>query len=237
MAEKNTVDSIRRNERLSHEQIYSTETLYEGDSWLRKPVKTVLDCLLYFDDEAELKILDLGCGVGRNSIAIARHFSDRSCMIDCVDILEIAIDKLLKNAERYGVTGRINGITAPIEAFPIPNDHYHWILAVSALEHIETEAQFLLKLNQIKSGLKSAGILCLIINSGVTERNIITQELVPAQFEVNLPTEELLNILSEIFSGWHVLKRRIQPQCYEIPRDSFTSELHSRVVTFVARKQ
>lgn len=36
------IDTIRENEKISHEKIYSEKQLYEQGSWLAKPVKTVM---------------------------------------------------------------------------------------------------------------------------------------------------------------------------------------------------
>ena len=92
------LEQIRESERRSHEDVYTNHALYESGSWLQKPVKTVIELLPYFEKVKELRVLDLGCGVGRNCIAIARHFSHIPCRIDCIDILPLAIEKLNQNA-------------------------------------------------------------------------------------------------------------------------------------------
>lgn len=71
MIEKDRLAKIRESERKSHEALYSGEELYKEGSWLKKPIKTVLDLLPLFREYDELKVLDLGCGVGRNAIAVA----------------------------------------------------------------------------------------------------------------------------------------------------------------------
>lgn len=230
------LNQIRESERRSHTKLYNSSALYQENSWLRKPVRTVLEQIPLFRMHNTMSILDLGCGVGRNAIALARAFWRIPCRIDCVDILDIATQKLMDNAREYRVSHIIHGITAPIEAFPIPENHYDWILAVSALEHIDSEDSFIRKLLEIKNGIRKNGIVCLILNSEVKEFDRGTGVPVPAQFEVNLPTAELAQILAETFSGWEELKYTIKSQQYDIPRESFTSDLHTNVVTFVARK-
>ena len=69
------------------------------------------------------------------------------------------------------------------------------------------------------------------------ERDKVTGKPIPAQFEVNLPTEEMQSILNEMFEGWMVLKTTVSEQQYDIPREHGISELKTSVVTFVARKE
>lgn len=227
---------IRESERKSHIEIYSSEELYSGGSWLKNPIKTVVDLFAHFEDRTALRALDLGCGVGRNCIAIAQHFRDIACVIDCVDILDFAIEKLNDNAIRFDVSPNINGIVSSIDDYSISKDTYDWILAVSALEHIDSKASFERKLKEICDGIRDNGIVCFVINSNVRETDKSTGKPVPAQFEVNLPTKELLQMLEHIFAGWQVLKTTVQEQQYDIPRENGISELMSNVVTFVARK-
>lgn len=228
------LNSIREAEKESHLEVYSTAKLFEIGSWLQKPVKTVLDILPCFKNYKELKVLDLGCGVGRNCIPIAQEY--RFCKIDCIDILDYAIDKLNENSVNYGVNLNINGIVSSIDDFCIQEKHYDFILAISALEHINSVSAFTDKLIEICNGTKKDGIVCLIINSEINEINKETgQSLVP-QFEVNLKTEELLNLLGSTFDGWKILKNTIRTQKYDIPRKNCVADLTTDVVTFVARK-
>lgn len=89
--ETHTIESIREAERKSHTSIYTSAVLFEKGTWLSKPVRTVTDLLPFFSGKIRFRGLDLGCGIGRNCIPIARYLSDADCKIDCVDILDIAI--------------------------------------------------------------------------------------------------------------------------------------------------
>ena len=88
----------------------------------------------------------MGCGVGRNSIYVAERFKNINCIVDCVDLLEIAIEKLDQNAKEHNVSSNINGINKAIEDYEIEKHSYDFIMAISALEHIDTkeviDAQF-----------------------------------------------------------------------------------------------
>lgn len=231
-----TIKQIRENERKSHMSTYAKEELYKEGTWLSKPIKTVTDLFPHFTDYTQLRVLDLGCGVGRNCISIAQHFQDISCMIDCVDILEYAIEKLNDHASQYGVSSGIRGIVSSIDEYTIAPNTYDWILAVSALEHVDSEERFLKKLSEIKNGLRGNGVVCLVINSNVREFNKASGEAVPAQFEVNMSTDILHALLEETFVGWNILKDTVKAQQYDIPRENITCELHTNVVTLVAVK-
>lgn len=230
------LQQIRESERKSHIETYSNEALYQEGSWLRKPIKTVLELLPLFEGYEELTVLDLGCGVGRNCLAIAERFKDIPCTVECVDILELAIEKLQENAQAQGVAEPIKGIVTPIEEYPIEAEKYDLVLAVSALEHIDTRESFQKKLVEIRDGMRKGGVVCLVINSNVTETDKETGEKMEPQFEVNLPTLELQVLFQETFRGWEVLKEMVRSQQYDIPRESGLSELKTDVVTFVARK-
>ena len=228
---------IRESEKKSHIEMYSNERLYKPGSWLGKPIKTVQDIMPLFSEYKKLRVLDLGCGVGRNCLTIARKYSGIECQIDCVDILELAIEKLYENAEVQGVASAICGIVAPIEDFVIQENEYDLIMAVSALEHVDTRESFVKKLREIRDGIRENGVVCLVMNSDVREYDKVTGNPVSAQFEVNLGTGELQNLLKEVFLGWHVIKATISEQQYDIPRAFGTSDLRTKVVTYVGRKK
>ena len=226
---------IRQNEAASHIEVYTHEKLYDSDTWLKKPIKTIQDIMPSFSDYKDLRVLDLGCGVGRNSIYIAKAFEGETCTVDCVDILDVAIEILKKNSKEYNVEHRINGIVKPIEKFKIEKGSYDLILAVSALEHIDSESHFSDKLCEIAQGIRKGGIVCLVINSEVTEVDIENGKVLEPNFEVNLKSDQIMTYLDEFFEGWAVIKKIIANQEYEIPRDGKTSKLSTNVITFVAR--
>lgn len=227
---------IRQAEADSHTEAYTNHALFSTGSWLAKPVKTVLDLLPLFEGYNEFLGLDLGSGVGRNSIPVAQHFKDISCRMDCVDILELAIEKLNENAQQYGVADNIQGMVSSIDDYEIDADSYDLIMAVSALEHIASRGAFERKLVEIRNGLRIGGVACLIVNSGVIEHDKATGEELPPQFEVNLPTCEMQHLLEQTFAGWQIIKNTIVHQKYDIPRTNGLAELETDVVTYVVKK-
>ncbi len=146
------------------------------------------------------------------------------------------LDLLNQNAVEHGVNGCINGIVKSIEDFSIEPEAYNLIMAVSALEHVDSKNSFITKLEEIKQGIKSDGIVLLVLNSEVREINVDTYEELEPQFELNLPTDEIQELLDDAFVNWKVIKKRINAQEYDIPREKITSRLSSNVITYVVRK-
>lgn len=227
---------IRQAEAKSHIEAYNNFPLYETGSWLSKPVQTVMELLPLLEKNQSFRALDLGCGVGRNSIPVAQHFCHTSCRVDCVDILAMAIEKLNENAREYGVSNAIQGIVASIDSYEIEPESYDFIMAISALEHVDSETGFVRKLEQIRNGLRAGGIACLIVNTDVREWDKTTGRERAAQFEVNLKTEKMQGIMKRIFSNWQTVKHTVAHQKYDVPREDGMVTLETDVVTYVIRK-
>lgn len=232
----NRIDEIRRSEKESHETLYKNNMLFEEGSFLYKPVKTVMDILPLLTDETAVRVLDLGCGVGRNSIPIAQYFADKNCLIDCVDLLDIAIEKLEEYSSQYGVSNSIVKYKSSIEDFEITEGTYNLVIAVSALEHVAAEKDFIDVLDKMKHGIKKNGIICLAVNTEIVETDIKNGELLDAQFEVNMSTVVLKDILFKTFSNFKTLKSTVVPQKYGIKRDKRDILISTQVVTFVVQK-
>lgn len=237
LTENDKLNKIRQAEAKSHIQAYANHELFAAGSWLSRPVKTVLDILPLFSGYSEFRGLDLGCGVGRNSIPVAQHFSQIPCRIDCVDILEYAIDKLHENTEKLGVSKSVCGTVSSIDDYSISDNYYDLVMAISALEHVGSKKMFNQKLMQIRNGIRSDGIVCLIVNTSIVERDQITNKQLHPQFEVVLQTNELLADLEAMFSGWQIIKQSVVHQKYDISRENGVAELEADVVTYVARKK
>lgn len=228
------LEEIRRAEAESHTAAYESLELYAPGSWLSKPVKA-LEALLPLYAEAEgLRVLDLGSGVGRNAIACARAL--RGATVECVDILPIAIEKLLENAETFGVSEQIQGIASPVDGFPIEAEAYDLILAGSVLEHLDSRECAVGKMREIAGGIRPGGAVLVVMNTGVREWDSETGEQLAPQFEVNLPPQEVRALLGEIFRGWEVLWDKTIHYEYQVPRGGRQAMISAEVVTFTARR-
>ena len=230
----NRLETIRKAEAESHTAAYESLTLYAPGSWLSKPIRALEALLPPYAEREGLRVLDLGSGVGRNAIACARAL--KNAQVTCVDILPMAIEKLMENAESFGVSGQIQGICTPVDGFSIEPEGYDIILAGSVLEHLDSSASTLRTLDAIQKGIRPGGAAMILMNTGVKEWDARTGEPLDPQFEVNLPPEEVRGILGETFRGWEVLWDKTIHYEYQVPRGERTAMISAEVVTFTGRR-
>ena len=228
---------IRRAEAYSHTEAYTNLTLFESGSWLSKPVKSIMEIVPYFQEYERFQGLDLGCGIGRNCIPVLQTLRRIPSAMDCVDILELAIEKLKENAEKYGVDDRINPIVSSVDDYQIEQNRYDLIIASAVLEHLDSFETLSKKLHQIKNGLKYGGIACFVVNTSIAEHDKRTQEKQSVQFEINMQTPALEDILHAVFAGFELLKHSVIHYKYDTFRESGITELDTDVLTYVVRKR
>ncbi|MUK88899.1 methyltransferase domain-containing protein [Ornithinibacillus sp. L9] len=230
------IELIRSEEKKYHDYCYDNYKLFEAGSWLHRPVKTVMELLPYFDIYEEINVLDLGCGVGRNSIPVAKAFVDKQCRIDCVDLLDSAIRRLKDYSSEYGVSNLIKAVKANIEDYHIKPNEYDFIIAVSSIEHVDSQKQFDRVIRQMAAGTKNGGINCIIVNSDVKEMDIETGEKLPVQMEINISTSNMKKKLEEMYGGWNLVKQIVKPLEYNINRNGKEILLRTNAITYVVRK-
>ncbi|WP_059173093.1 class I SAM-dependent methyltransferase [Bacillus sp. FJAT-27445] len=227
---------IRKAEKVYHDFCYENYKLFEQGSWLHKPVQTVMDLMPFFEMQ-NCRVLDLGCGVGRNSIPIAEQIKNNNGKVICVDLLPSAIAKLDQYRREFKVEDVIELEQADIADYKIKAASFDLILAVSSLEHVSSEGKLDQVLKNMANGTKSGGINCIIINSQVREIDLKTGEELEAMMEVNLCTEEMERKLEWNYKGWDVLRQLVKPLEYTIVRGDREVLLTTNAVTFVVKKK
>ena len=190
----------------------------------------------YLDLNKNIKILDLGCGVGRNSIPMAKLLKESESKVVCVDILEKAIIQMEKYSHKYGVRNKIELIHKSIEDYRIKENYFDYIVSVSALEHVSSVNLLNDKLLEIQKATKIGGMVCLIFNTSIEEFDQATGKAVKEQFEINLPKDEMEEILNNVFGQWTVLQKSSNKYQFNIHRSDLEVTLKSDCLTFVARK-
>jgi ubiquinone/menaquinone biosynthesis C-methylase UbiE len=71
------------------------------------------------------KILDIGCGAGMQTLALARHC--RSCTITAIDIHQPFLDALQRKADEAGISDRITPLCASIDNHPFVRESFDLI--------------------------------------------------------------------------------------------------------------
>lgn len=232
----NRLNLIRKEEKKYHDYCYENYKLFAEGSWLYKPVKTIIDLLPSFENKTNLKVLDLGSGVGRNSIPIAKEIKDKNGKVICVDLLDSALEKLKQYSKEYEVDKVIETIKADIGHYNIARNEYDFIIAVSTLEHVESEAIFEKVIQQMALGTKQGGVNCIIINSEVEERDLKTNEKLDVMMEVNKKTTDILSTLASMYLDWTTIRQIVKPLEYKIIRDEREVLLKTNAITFVVQK-
>ena len=121
-------------------------------------MKVILESLELFNLKG-MQVLDLGCGVGRNSIPIAQRIKADNGKVTCIDLIPSAIKKLLEYAEQYEVKVEIVTEIADVEFYEIKQSYYDYIIACSSLEHVSSEDAFRCVIERIIQGTKSAELI------------------------------------------------------------------------------
>ncbi|CAM4182983.1 SAM-dependent methyltransferase [Bacillus wiedmannii] len=232
----NRIDYIRTEEKKYHDLCYEQYKLFETGSWLYKPVKTVMDLLDSFEGRNNLQVLDLGSGVGRNSIPIAQKIQNGSGTVTCVDLLDSALTKLQTYSKEHDVFEVIKTEQAAIENYYIAPNTYDYIVAVSSLEHVKSEEDLKNVLHSMKKGTKIGGINCFIINSNIQEIDLHTNEELDALIEINLPTDKMIHLLKNIYKDWQEMKVETKELAYDIVRNERHILLKTNAITFVFNK-
>ena len=227
---------IREEERKYHESCYDNYKLFAEGSWLHKPVKTVMETLGYFDEYESLMILDLGCGVGRNSIPLAESLKSRKGEVVVVDLLQSALDKLATYSQEFGVSEWIKPVNQDIGDYIIHENQFDYIVAVSALEHVENVSKFNEVLANMNKGTNINGINCIIMNTNIKKVDVITGLELDPLMEINLDTDKANELLAMAYNGWKVISSTLNSLEFDIERNNRKIVLKGECVTYVVRR-
>lgn len=231
------IQFVRNEEKKYHDFCYENYKLFEQGSWLYKPVETVMKSLRLLEEKENLSVLDLGSGVGRNSIPIAQELKAHGGEIVCVDLLDSAIEKLKKYRKDFGVENIIKTVQADIGHYQIKKNAYDLIVSVSSLEHLTSEATLDRVLQLMGEGTKRGGINCLIVNSEIEEIEIKSNKKLDALVELNISTAAMSNKLDRVYKKWDVIQNIVKPLEFEIIRDQKAVLMKTNAITYVVRKR
>jgi len=228
---------IRREEKAYHEQYFEEHDLYEKDSWLEEPDARVLEYLAMLQDGKPLRLLDLGCGVGRNSIPLARKLQPTGGKVVCVDLLDKALEQLEANSGKYGVKEVIETGRADISEYEVPENTFDYILAASSLEHVRSESALDKVLAGLAAGTKDGGINFILMNTNIREVDAETGEGRETLIELILTKEQALEKLRQAYAGWEELEVSHKPLDIEINRGDTPVIMKTDCLSYAVRKR
>lgn len=219
-----------------HDEFYRTHDLFEKGSWLAEPEELILKYAKTLSEVQTPRVLDLGCGIGRNAIPVARLIEASGGCIDCIDFLPIAIQRLTAYGHEHGLNDLVVPHECDVECFPIPPERYDYVFSCSCIEHVPSFGCFVGLLERVREGTAQNGINCFLINSSVKETEVDSGKERPACIELNLETIELQELLRNIYKSWELLEMDCTPRhCVEKRIDTHVC-FQRTCVMFVTRR-
>ncbi|MBY0358617.1 MAG: class I SAM-dependent methyltransferase [Candidatus Obscuribacterales bacterium] len=219
-----------------HEEYYGKHALFEKGCWLEKPDQITLELADRLLSQQEISVLDLGCGVGRNAIPLAKKLSGCQVCVTGVDFLQIAVDKLLSNAETNQVAQIVKGVQSDFESFVIEEKTYDLILAISVLEHSSSYEAILAILDKIIAGTKNGGFNRLEFTTNRNVKDNKTGETIETYVETPLQSETLISMLKDKYHSWKIEHLELTPYEEVFVRDGREILWRSTQVNLVMQK-
>ncbi|OGG78077.1 hypothetical protein A3A36_02830 [Candidatus Kaiserbacteria bacterium RIFCSPLOWO2_01_FULL_52_12b] len=220
-----------------HKEFFKRARLFEEGTWIAESennlLKLVKEC---FGDKKDVRILDLGCGVGRNAIPIAKIIGPNGGTVTCVDVLDIAIEKLKENSREHGVSNYIKSEVEEVEKFSIKESYYDLILSFSVLEHgVSNENSFFKVIRDIKNGTKKGGLNYLGITTNLEELDAKTLEKLPKDIVYDASFEEAKSDLKNMYKDWEIISSEKSFYKEEYVKNGRMIIWQSDFLTFVTR--
>jgi SAM-dependent methyltransferase len=219
-----------------HREYYSTHSLFETGTWLEKPTSSVMEIGSVLSQRSAVRALDLGAGVGRNSIPFVRLFNPSSVVCDCVEILPDAVEILRQNAIAQGVADRITPICSHVAEYKIAPNTYDMVMAMSVLEHAYSAERIAEGVRMIQEGTRSGGFNCLSIATDLEETDMTTHEAVEPIIQARISAQDCSALLSRRYSEWEIQRLDYSAFKDKLIRDGKNIEGTARYCMVVARK-
>ena len=216
-----------------HQELFSGQSLSSA-SWLQQPSPLVMRALDWLAPTGELRVLDLGCGIGRHSLPIARCLGER-CRIVAVDLLPIAAHRLMELATVQQVAHCIQAVVADFEAYAFESSSLDFVVACSVLEHASSEAAFRRTLDRAANATRPGGLHALVIGTDKVERTSCGQSS-PALVEFPLCRATALAHIEAVYAGWTILELSGGDFVVHESRQQQAYELHTHCVRVLARR-
>ncbi|WP_342555397.1 class I SAM-dependent methyltransferase [Paenibacillus sp. FSL R7-0652] len=234
---KQQFEAARQAEAGYHSDFYKNNELFEEGTWMSRPMPMVMDMLeRLLVHKQELRVLDLGCGVGRHTIPIAQRLAQTNSQVIGVDLLDEAVDGLRKYAKQYQVEQIVQAEKGDVEHYPVQPDDFDFIAACSCLEHTSSREAFLETVERLKAGTRLGGIHCITMSTSVEEKEIRTGRQIEPLIELNLPTSEAITLLEQAYEGWNILFQEHVTQTIEEEKYDEPTEFRCELLRFAVQR-
>ncbi|MEK7126461.1 MAG: methyltransferase domain-containing protein [Patescibacteria group bacterium] len=220
-----------------HKEFFKKAKLFEKGTWIAESEDDLLKLVEeYFGKKKNVQVLDLGCGVGRNAIPIAKIIGPNGGKVTCVDVLDIAIEKLKENSEKHGVSDYIETEVREVEKFSIKKNCFDLILSFSVLEHgVSDENAFFRVVRDIREGTKKDGFNYLGITTNLEELDAKTLEKLSKDIVYDASYDEALSDLKDVYKDWEIISTEKSFYKEEYVKNGKMIIWQSDFLTFVAR--
>jgi 2-polyprenyl-3-methyl-5-hydroxy-6-metoxy-1,4-benzoquinol methylase len=144
---------------------YDYDKYYKAEEYFGRPYQVLMDFFKDFNPKGSL--LDLGCGQGRDSLALAEMGYD----VTGIDMSGVGIRQMMDSALKQGIS--LKGMVGDIHEYEI-DESYDVILLVSMLHFYKNDIITETKLvNKILVGMKPGGIFCNCMIKGHKREKIL----------------------------------------------------------------
>lgn len=231
-------EAARKAEAGYHSNFYQNNELFASGTWMARPMPMVMDMLeRLLTHKTELRVLDLGCGVGRHTIPIAQRLGQTNSEVIGVDLLDEAVDGLRKYAKEYQVDHIVQVEKADVEHYAVKPDHFDYIAACSCLEHVSNKQALVEAIERLQVGTRTGGIHCITMSTSVEEKEINTGREIEPLIELNLPTAEAIALLEKAYTDWNILLQEHVTQTIEEEKYDEPTQFRCELLRFAAQKQ
>lgn len=159
--------------------------------WGTLPAEMVVAAISALGNKPDRRALDLGCGEGKNSNALAQANFD----VIAVDVSEVAVG----NAMKAFSAARIHWLVADLQSIRGPKDHFDIVIATGSLHCLPKESDVLRTIDIMKSVTKRGGLnVVYSFNDGPHDMRGHSVDFVPTL----LSHESYL----KSYADWEVLK-------------------------------
>lgn len=231
-------EAARKAEAGYHSNFYQNNELFASGTWMARPMPMVMDMLeRLLTHKTELRVLDLGCGVGRHTIPIAQRLWQTNSEVIGVDLLDEAVDGLRKYAKEYQVDHIVQVEKADVEHYAVKPDHFDYIAACSCLEHVSNKQALVEAIERLQVGTRTGGIHCITMSTSVEEKEINTGREIEPLIELNLPTAEAIALLEKAYTDWNILLQEHVTKTIEEEKYDEPTQFRCELLRFAAQKQ